>query len=62
MKNMDLVISCDTAIAHLAGAVGVASVDRAAVGPGLALAAETRGLPLVSHHAAVSPIALRKLG
>ncbi len=54
MKNIDLVVSCDTAVAHLAGALGVPVWLAAAIYARLALAAQPRGYALVSGDAAVS--------
>ena len=52
MKNLDLVITSDTAVAHLAGA-RCARVGGLAFRSGLALDAGPRRQPLVSHHASV---------
>ncbi len=53
MKSLDLVITSDTAVAHLAGS-GSARVGGAVVCPGLAVAARAHGQPVVSNHEALS--------
>ena len=62
MALADLVISVDTSVVHLAGAMGAAGVGAAAVPAGLALAARSRGLALVSDRAAVPSAKARRLG
>ena len=62
MMNLDLVITADTAIAHLAGALGCASVGRLEHARRLAVDAQPAGHPLVSNDAAVSPDQRRRLG
>ena len=52
MKSLDLVVTVDSAIAHLAGA-GRDRLGGLALRSGLALAAGARRLPLVSNHAIV---------
>ncbi len=61
LKNLDLVVACDTAVVHLAGA-GHSCLGRPAVRSGLALAAGPRRQPMVSLHAAVPAKALGRLG
>ena len=56
IANLDLVITSDTALAHLAGALG-ARVWVALRACLTGLADEWRGQPLVSDHAAVPPVA-----
>ena len=48
VQHLDLVITPDTSLAHLAGTVGPPSLGRHPVRLGLALAARPRGYPLVS--------------
>ena len=55
MRHLDLVVTPDTALAHLAGGLGVTNLGRLAAGGGLALADRARGQPLVPHDAAVPP-------
>ena len=54
MRQLDLIISVDTAALHLAGALARPAWAVAALRAGLALAAPTRGFAVVSHAAAVS--------
>ena len=61
VKNLDLVICCDTAIGHLAGAFERAGLGGGDVGPRLALAPAGRTHPLVSLDAPVSPDAPRAM-
>ncbi len=61
MKNLDLVISCDTAPAHLAGA-GRCRLGSTAAGAGLALAAPGQRQPVVSDDAALPSDASGRLG
>ncbi len=60
MMNLDLVITSDTAIAHLAGARRE-GVGRAAASARVALAAGPRRQPLVSDDAVIPPDAVRRL-
>ena len=62
MMNLDLVITSDTAVPHLAGALGVPVLGGLALRPRLALAAGPRRQPLVSYPAAVPPDAARPMG
>ena len=54
-QQMDLVVTIDTAVAHLAGRAGQAGVDHAGPRRGLALAAAPGGQSVVSDGAAVPP-------
>ncbi len=60
MKNLDLVITSDTSIAHLAGALGVRVWVALQYKPNWRFFLE-RGQPVVSEHAAVSPAEVRRL-
>ena len=60
--NLDLVISADTAIAHLAGTLAAPVLGGASVSARLALVASARGQPLVSEHAALPPRVFERLG
>ena len=62
MTALDLVITSDTAIPHLAGALGAAGLDGARRAARLALGAARRRVPLVSEHAPLSPDRGRRLG
>ena len=62
IQNVDLVITNDSAVAHLAGALGVPTWVGAAGRPRLAVAAGPRGQSLVPIAAAVSPVAAGRLG
>ena len=59
IRNLDLVVTSDTAIAHLAGALGCAGLGGAAILARLALVAGPRRYALVPDDAAVSP---KKIG
>ena len=53
MMSLDLVVTTDTATAHLAGALARPHLGRAEMRAGLALAARSRRQPLVSTDAPV---------
>ena len=58
----DLLVSVDTSVVHLAGAMARPVLRAAAVPAGLALAARARRFALVSDRTAVPPAAARRLG
>ena len=59
ITNLDLVVTADTATAHLAGALGAPVLAGAGTGRRLALAARPRRFPLVSHREALPPDVVR---
>ena len=62
IAELDLVVSVDTSIAHLARRDGPTDLDPAAVRAGLALAARAKRQRLVSDCEALSPAVARRLG
>ena len=62
MTHLDLVITPDTAVAHLAGSLGVRSLDRRMLRGRLALSPRPRRHAVVSHHEAFPPDHARRLG
>ncbi len=62
LAELDLLVTSDTSLPHLAGASGGSGVDGAGAGQRLALAGGPGGLSVVSDHAAVSTKTLRRLG
>ena len=62
MTCLDLIVTCDTSIAHLAGALGCSSLGRAQERRRMALADRTRRFALVSDHAPLSSVAPGRLG
>ena len=62
VKNLDLIITVDTALAHLAGAARRAGLGRPAVRSGLALAPGPRRQSVVPVDAALSPTSAPRLG
>ena len=62
MEAMDLVISCDTSVAHLAGALGRPAWVALRHARGLALAARPQRQSLVSGHALVPPAGAAAIG
>ena len=61
VTNLDLVISCDSAPVHLAGALGCARLAPAHLLARLALDAPRRRQPLVSHRPPLSPAPKRPM-
>ena len=62
MMHCDLVVTCDTSIAHLAGALARPVVGRAEERRGMALDDRARRFALVSDDAAFPPAAARRVG
>jgi hypothetical protein len=61
MMALDLVVSSDTAIPHLAGSAGTAGFHRARTDPRLALAGRAGRLSMVSDCAAIPATQARRL-
>ena len=59
---LDLIVTCDTSIAHLAGALAVAGLGRVEERRGMALADRTRRFAVVPDDAPLSSVAPRRLG
>jgi hypothetical protein len=59
MEELDLIISIDTSVLHLAGALGRPTLGAAAVRRRLALADAPSGFTLVSHDAPVPSAGIR---
>ena len=62
MESLDLVVSCDTSVAHLAGATRQAGLGRLEKSAGMAMAAGLHGYSLVPDDAALSAGQARRLG
>ena len=62
ISQLDLVITPDTSVAHLAGRAGCSRLARALDRRRVAMDARPRGQPLVSHDADLPPDAARRLG
>ena len=62
MKNLDLVITSDTAIAHLAGALGVPVWVALPLVPDWRWLLRAQRQPMVSHHAALPAADPGRLG
>ena len=62
IENLDLVVTVDTSMGHLAGALAQAGLDHAAQGRRLALDARPERQPLVPHCAAVPAAQAGRLG